>query len=606
MSKRSNRKGGAWRTRCYQREPMREMTNPEARSVCIVGASQTFGKSELILNFSGRQIHLNPGPMMIVEPTNDFAKRFSRKRVDPMIEDCAVLSGIVAAKKSRGGSNTLNAKEFPGGELRVVGAETPGNLASDPTRDVMFDEVDRCQKSCGREGDVIQLGEARQEDFGKDAFSLYVSSPSGVRPKPLPLPDGEAQPENVSRILMLFEETDKRHWFCPCQKCGKHQTLKWSQVVWQENRPETARYVCEFAECLHPHDDRERVAMIEAGEWRATAPFTGKRGYFLNAIASLSQPQRSYVSKLHQLAATFLSAKRRGQNALMAWFNTQLCECFAEDTSETMAPMPLFSRREPYGDTLPAGIAILTAGVDVQEDRIELQVVGWGEEEESWAVDHHRFYGSPKQAGVWKELDKALLGRYPHALGVELGIERVCVDTGHATDEAYDFCRAHSGRGIIAIKGMTQVGGRGKPLMNIPRKSGVRKVRLFLVSKHTGLKTLHARLKLDQPGPGYIHFPSDRDPLFDVNYFQQLTANSVHMIRDRGFEWEEFNPGTRRDEAADTFIYAMGALRQRPTNFRHLLEQHRLMGEQAREPAPAQAPKPQPSVVVVESGGWTL
>lgn len=590
MDTRSNRRGGKWRTRCYQREPMAEMTNPAVRSMVIVGASQTMGKSEIGLNFIARQIDLNPGPMMIVQPTDEHAKRFMRKRFEPLAESCDRLRAVVRSKRGRGTRGTLTAKEFAGGELRVIGAETPANLASDPTRDVWLDEHDRCQKSCGREGDVLQLAEARQEDFGADAFTLSTSSPSGAKPKPLPLAEGDAQPENVSKVMLLFAESDQRHWFCPCQSCGHFQTLQWSQVVWPEGKPEQAAYVCEA--CQHAHDDAGRVAMAEAGEWRATAPFTGRRGYFLNAIASLSQPQRSYKSKLHQLAATFLSAKRRGTEALRAWMNTQLCECFAEDTAETVAPMPLFNRRETFGDELPEGVAILTAGVDVQADRIEAQVIGWGAGEEAWPIAYHVILGDPKRSEVWALLDAALQERYPHALGVELGIERACVDTGHATDSAYDFCRPRSLRGVYAIKGLTHNSGRGKPLVNIPHKSGVRKVRLWLISRHTGIKTILSRLKIEEPGPGFIHFRDDREPLFGIEYFQQLTANAIRIVRDRGAEWEDFDPGSRRDEAMDTFVYALGALRMREVKFPRVLEHLRAMGEQAREPAPAETPKP--------------
>ena len=581
LSKVANKRGGKWKSRCYQREPQAEMTNREVRSVCIVGAAQTFGKSELILNFTGRQIHLNPGPLMIVQPTDGLARRFSRKRLQPMLSDTPPLKEIVASQKSRNATNTVSAKEFPGGEVRVVGADTPTALCSDPERDVLIDEVDRCQKACGREGDVVTLAEARQEDFGEDAFSLFTSTPSGVRPR---VKNGELekeQPEGVSKILILFTESDQRYWFCPCQKCGQYQTLKWSQVVWPKDRPELARYVCEHKECLHPHTDEERVRMVEAGEWRATAPFNGRRGYFLNGIASLSKAQRGCVSKLHQMARDFIRATRRGVEALRAWTNTFLCECFAEDAAESVEGDKLYRRRETFGPLLRRNVCILTAGVDTHPDRIEMQVIGWGDGEESWPLEYHVFLGDPTKPEIWEEVDKALLKRYDHELGITLGIERACFDTGNCTDHVYAFCRPRQLRGLLAVKGIK---GFGMPVLNLPKKSGVRKIRLWLVAKNSALRTITARCAQEKPGPGYVHFRSDAEPMFGTEYFKQLEANTVVKVKRAGIEWEDFDPGNRRDEAMDTFVYALGALRRHEVDYKKLMQRMEEQAKALKEP----------------------
>lgn len=587
LSRVANRRGGKWRSRVYQREAQREMTNPTVRSICIVGAAQTFGKSELILNFVGRQIHLNPGPMMIVQPTDGLARRFSRKRLQPALNDTPPLKAIVAAAKSRNAANTVAAKEFPGGEVRIVGADTPTALCSDPERDVLIDEVDRCQRSCGREGDVVTLAEARQEDFGEDAFSLFTSTPSGIQPRPL----GEDQPEGVSKIMVLFEESDKRFWFCPCQKCGRLQTLKWSQVIWPEDRPDLTRYVCEFKDCLHPHADQERIAMVEAGEWRPTAEFAGRRGYFINGIYSLSRPQRGCVSKLHQMARDFLRAKRRGVEALRAWINTFLCECFSEDVAESVEAAPLYARREAFGPLLPEGVCIITAGGDVHPDRIELQIIGWGEGEESWPLEYHVILGDSTKPEVYAEVDKILLKRFEHPSGTTLGIERSCFDTGNSTDHVYNFCQPRQLRGVHAIKGIK---GFGMPVMNLPRKSGIKKIRVWLVSKNTALRTITARLKQDAPGPGYIHFRCDAEPMFGVDYFNQLTANHVITIKRAGVEIQDFSAGQRRDEAMDTFIYSLGALRRYEVRYDKIKERIALEVEELKSPKP-KPPEPEPA-----------
>lgn len=588
LSRVANKRGGKWKSRCYQREPQSEMTNPEVRSVCIVGAAQTMGKSELILNFTGRQTQLNPGPMMIVQPTDGLAKRFSRKRLQPMLNDTPPLSAIVAAQKSRNATNTVAAKEIPGGEIRIVGADTPTALCSDPERDVLIDEVDRCQKACGREGDVVTLAEARQEDFGEDAFSLFTSTPSGIRPR---IKAGELekeQPEGVSKILVLFAESDQRYWFCPCQKCGVFQTLKWSQVVWPKDRPDLTRYICERGECLYPHTDAERVAMVEAGEWRATAPFSGRCGYFLNGIASLSKAQRGCVGKLHQMARDFLRAKRRGLESLRAWTNTFLCECFAEDAVDSVDADPLFARREKFGVKLPVGCVFITAGGDVHPDRVELQAIGWGEGEESWVLEYHVFLGDPTKPEIWKEVDALLQKKWEHPCGAMLGIERAAFDTGNCTDHVYNFCRPRQLQGVHAVKGIK---GFGMPVMNLPKKSGVRKVRVWLVAKNTALRTILGRLNQKQPGPGYVHFRSDAEPMFGIEYFHQLAANQIVKVKRAGIEWEDFEAGQRRDEAMDTFVYALAALRRYEVNYKKIMERLYAPKEEAEE-KPEIKPKP--------------
>lgn len=567
MSKVSNARGGRWRSRCYQREPQRECTNREVRSITVIGAAQTFGKTELILNFIGRQAHLNPGPILLVNPSTEFTERFSKRRLNPMIQDTRILRDLFGDPKSRSSNNTLRSKDFPGGALFLGSANVPSDLASDPQRDVIIDELDRCNAACGNEGDIAALAGARQGSFGEQAFSLYTSTPSGSKPRP----SGE-QPQNVSKIMMLFGESDQRHWFCPCQKCGASQTLKWAQVKWDKDKPETARYHCESHACQHPHTDAERVAMVEAGEWRATAPFKGHRGYFLNGIASLAPPERGSDSRLHQMVTDFLRQKRRGKEALKTWVNTFLCECFDDEGTESVDPHPLFQRRERYGESLPEGVIKITAGVDVHPDRIEAHAIGWGAGEEGWALDYQVFIGDTKKAGVWEALDKWLLTGYAHPFGIVLPIEYACVDTGNSTDEAYEFCRKRTMRGVMPVKGIK---GYGVSVMSRPKRTGVRKVQLWMVSKNTALRTLHARLAMTESGPGFIHFPRDRGPMFEEEYFKQLTANDVHVVKRMGVEVHEFDPKGRRDEAADTWVYSLAALRRTDTQFEKLAKRMR-------------------------------
>lgn len=568
MSRISNAKGGKWRTRCYQREILHEMTNREVRSVVVVGAAQTVGKTELHLNFIGRTIHLNPGPILFVLSSIEMAERISKKRVAPMMRDTTVLAPLCGEMKSRKSNSTIRAKEFPGGALNIAGANTPNDLCSDPIRDVLIDEVDRCQEAAGKEGDIITLAEQRQETFGEDAFSLYTSSPSGKKPRPM----GDKQPDGVSKILMLYEESDKRMWHCPCQKCGHKQTLRWSQVDFSvKGTRDDPRYICDT--CGHAHTDAERITMIEAGEWVATAPFAGRKGYFLSGIYSLSKPQRGVANRMAQMVRDFVRAKRRGKEALRAWVNTFLCECMDDDEDGIQPEWDkVYTKREQFGPNNPEGILMLSAGVDVQagdknrNGRLEVQVIGWGDQEEAWPIHYEVIPGDPEHPSTWKQLDTFLetFSVFTDD-GRELMIERCAIDTGHAADRVYDFTRTRSIRVIrgqtqrvIAIKG---VKGIGMPVMNLPRKSGVKKTRLWIVATNTAKLWLYGQLSKVAKGQPVIHFPNDRAPMFEEDYFRQLTSEPTQERFRNGLYYTEFLEPVGSNEALDTFVYALAALR---------------------------------------------
>ena len=487
----SSAKGGRWRTRSYQREPMRVMTERTVRSVCICGAAQIVGKSEMLFNFIGRQIHLNPGPILLVEPTNDLAERVSKKRLQPMFEITPALRPLVAEQKSRATANTIRAKTFPGGTLNISGANTPNELCSDPIRDVLIDEVDRCNEAAGKEGDIVTLAEQRQGSFGKNAFSLYVSTPSGKKPRA----KGETQPVGVSKILVLLNESDNRHRFCPCQKCGHEQELLWAQFQWRDGDVKNTRFYC--ASCDHPHTEQERRKMIDEGRWVALNPsVTDRAGFFLPGMYSLSDPDRGSDTMMEQMARNFLRAKHRGKEALRAWVNTFLCECFADDEdAEQPEGTLLLAKREPYGETIPKDVLLITVGVDVQagdknkRGRLEAHIVGWAENEVPWVLDYQVFAGDPEHPSTWAQLESFIANTtYITEDGRELIMERVAVDSGHVPDTVYAFCQP---RGVRMIKGKMQ-----RVIADFRQKvQGIRGITDIEVSYKEGTPALSVRLK---------------------------------------------------------------------------------------------------------------
>jgi phage terminase large subunit GpA-like protein len=248
----------------------------------------------------------------------------------------------------------------------------------------------------------------------------------------------------------------------------------------------------------------------------------------------------------------FLEARKQPAT-LRVWVNTYLGETW-EEQGERVDDIELINRKEDYLDSLPDGIVIVTAGVDVQDDRLEVEIVGWGRNEESWSLDYRTLYGDPSGGAVWSDLDAALNQTWTTEGGKELFVRAACVDSGgHHTQSVYNYVRPREGRRVFAIKG---VGGEAKPLISRPSTNNIGKIKLFPVGVDTAKETVYSRFKITQAGAGYCHFPDH----YDVEYFRQLTAEQQVKRYHKGFlrrEWQKIRP---RNEALDCRIYAMAAL----------------------------------------------
>lgn len=520
----------------YQREPQESFNDPTVSATVLMWASQV-GKTELMNNAVGYFIHADPSPILVVQPTTEMAESWSKERLAPTIRDTPVLAPLVKDPRSRDSGNTTAMKSFPGGNIAIVGANAPSGLAGRPRRVVCLDEIDRYPQSAGTEGDPVSLAIRRTESFWNSV--LILTSTPTVR--------------GMSRIEKEYDQTDKRQWFCPCPRCGAFQTLKWSQVQWPKGKPDEAAYVCES--CAAHLTDEERVQMVRAGEWRATAPFTGKRGYHLNGIASPFPAKRGFKNRLHQMAAGFLEAKAGGPMLLRAWVNTFLAETWA-DEGEDVEAHPLMQRREDYGCEVPRECVLLTIGIDVQTDRIEAEVVGWGPGEESWGIAYVRTPGNPEMPSTWRPIEETINKAWVRKDGQQMRIVAGLVDSGFATKAVYDWVRRWHVRGIYASKG---IAGQGKPIIGRFGKSSVAKVILYPVGVDTAKELIYSRLRQDTAGPGYCHFPKS----YDEEWFLQLTAERKVKRYHKGFlkvEWEKIRP---RNEALDCRVLAQAALATR-------------------------------------------
>jgi phage terminase large subunit GpA-like protein len=529
LSPETSAEPGKWNTARaeYLRGFMDAANEPETETVVAMFASQT-GKTSAIENVIGYHVDQDPSPILMVVPTLDLAEVFSKDRLAPMIRDTKVLNGKIADARARDSDNTLLHKRFAGGQLGLAGANSPASLASRPIRILIGDEIDRYPPSAGTEGDPVSLARKRTTNFWNRKIFL-ISSPTI---------------KTMSRIETAYEESDQRRYWVPCPHCQEPQTLKWKQVRWPTGKPETAQYMCPHCGALW--SDSERWRAIEKGEWRAERPFNGTAGFHLNGIYS------PWI-ELGVAACDFLNAKPHPER-LKVWVNTFLAETWEED-AEKLDPQVLAGRLENWKKP-PVEIMVITAGVDLQDDRVEVELVGWGPGEESWSLEHKVIYGDPSAPFLWQQLDECLLQRFRIVDGRELPISAVCVDTGgHYTQAAYSFCKMRWNRRVYAIKGKA---GAGHPVWpKRASKNNKARVNLFLIGVDAAKDMVIARLKVAEPGPGYCHFPADRD----AEYFRQLTAEKVVRKYVKGFETRiyEKDPNSR-NEALDMRVYAYAAL----------------------------------------------
>jgi len=561
----------------YQRGIMDAFSDPKIEEIVGMTSSQV-GKTEILNNVAGYHIDQDPAPMLIVLPTIELAEIWSKDRLAPMLRDTPVLRNKVKDPRSRDSGNTLRAKEFPGGRISLAGANSAASLASRPVRVVLQDEIDRFPMSAGTEGSPIKLADKRSQTFWNKKLGKF-STPTI---------------KGVSAIEREYESSDMRQYHVPCPECGGLQVLIWGQVRWSKDEadePTNVYYECSY--CAAHLQEQDKARMIRNGKWIARHPERKKKaGFHLNELYS---PWSTW----EKIVEAFYIAKKTPET-LKVWINTTLAESWEEE-GVTVDDGTLAARREQYGPTIPEGVAVLTAGVDIQDDRIEITIKGWGRGEESWLIEWMTLHGRPEtDQKVWADLDAVLNRSWAHELGMSLRIAATCIDSGgHATKQVYDFCVKREHRRIWAIKG---VGGAGLPIIRIPnrrqKKSGVL---LGLVGVDTCKGLIYSRLQVAEFGPGYMHFVNK--PEVDEEYFRQLTAEKITTKYVRGFPAKVWQKIRARNEALDCEAYAMAALMSLNANLDQLAER---LQEQAKTKKEGKSELPKPSRTgKFGGGGWS-
>lgn len=381
---------------------------------------------------------------LFMQPTLDMGQTFSKDRLAPMIRDTPVLRGLVDVK-SRYAGNTILKKNFPGGHITIVGANSATGLASRPIKVLLADEVDRYPGSAGTEGDPLSLAQKRQTTFW-DKKTVMVSTPVI---------------KGHSRIETEYNQSTREEWNVPCPECGHYQPFVWANLIFDpDDLQKEIVYKCERCGCVA--NEYRWKQQSQQGRFVAENPGAETRGFHLNTLASTFCGWKEIVQK-------FIVAKEQldqgNPEGMKVWVNTELGETW-EERGEQVEDTELFNRREIYDAVVPEEVLVLTAGVDVQDDRFEVEIVGWGVGKESWGIRYQKIYGDMLKEQVWEDLDAFLQTVWCKKDGTALRIISCCIDSGgHHTDQVYRFTKERYERGVWAIKGK---GGAEVPYIRKP------------------------------------------------------------------------------------------------------------------------------------------
>lgn len=571
---------GCWRTSRtpYLKDIMDALSpsSPIEKVIFMKGAQ--IGGTEAGNNWVGYVIDQAPGAMLVVQPTVEMGKRWSKGRLSPLIEDTPCLRGKVKDPRSRDSGNTVQSKQFHGGTIVVTGANSAVGLRSMPVRYLFLDEIDAYPGDADGEGDPVNLAIQRTNTFSRRKIFL-VSTPTI---------------QGLSRIEQEFEASDKRYYWVPCPHCHGYQVLKWSQVKWEDD-PLKAWYQC--LHCEGKIESHHKTDLLAKGEWRSTvsdenpteennqnteeAEKNPRETKKENRMEGESKNQNSnnppnpkivgfHLSSLYSpagwfswgdAAAQFVKAKSH-ESLLKVWVNTTLGETWV-DKGDAPDWQRLFERRESYKiGQVPQGGLVLTAGVDVQIDRLEMEVVAWGRDRESWSVDYHLLLGDPQQTEVWQRLEEKLQHLYDSDDGAHRTISMLAIDAGFATQRVYAWARSQSPTQVMAVKGMgstlVPLGTPSKVDVTVRGRKLNRGARLWPVGVSILKTELYQMLSLSRTDsgypPGYCHFPE-----YDERYFQQLTAEQLVTRVVKGYPKREWQKIRERNEALDCRVYARAA-----------------------------------------------
>tara|TARA_B100000459_G_scaffold52626_2_gene28145 strand:- start:3268 stop:5148 length:1881 start_codon:yes stop_codon:yes gene_type:complete len=543
LSTRASAEAGVWKTSRtpYLKEIMDNMSATSSCEKLVFMSGAQIGKTESQNNVIGYIIDNSPSSILAIQPTVEMAKRNSRTRIAPLIEESPRLREKVKDPRSRDSGNSMLQKEFLGGILVMTGANSGAGLRSMPVRFLLLDEVDAFPSEILGEGDPCALAEARTRTFSKRKI-FWTSTPTV---------------SGRSRIEKEFLEGDMRTFQVPCPLCGSFQQLIWENVVWNDNDPNTVKYKCEH--CEGTFGEHHKNTILQRGFWEPQNPEGLHKSYHLSSLYS---PLGWFSWK--NCVEKYLEAEKSDE--LMKVFQNTVLGIAWADSGEAPDWEALYHRREEYQiGKIPDGCVFITAGIDVQKDRLEMELVGWGRNLESWSLDYIVLSGDTSEDAVWDELTKQINLTLPTKNGLHLPIRMTAIDTGFRTQEVYRWVRSQSPIKVMAIKGrdnQATILGQPSPVEITVRGKRIRSgVKVWPVGVSVAKSELYGWLRRKKPTDpeeelptGWCHFPQHSE-----EYFRQLTAESLISKIVRGYQKYQWEKMRDRNEALDCRVYARAA-----------------------------------------------
>lgn len=574
---------GQWRTSVvpYMREIMDRMSASDPCEKCVAMLASQIGKTAAMLNVVGALATDAPNTMLYIMDTDEGVKTTSKQRIAPMIRASAALRSIFAKEAGRSGSSSMHFREFRGGSLRMTSLQSPAGMRGSPIKYLFVDECDNSLESVGGEGDPIKLAEQRTS--AQPGRKIMITS------TPLLV--------NTSRILKEMQKTGWREYHIPCPHCGEAEPWTWEMMQWTPGQPETAMLHCNF--CGTGIEERRKPELVRLGTWIPKHPEREDGrvyGYHAEAlIAPYGWPGPLWANLVREY-------EEACENPLLmqTFWNLKRGLPYDDTAASTVDPDGLAARAEHYAAQVPAGGVVLTAGVDVQHDRVEATVYAWGDGEECWMVDHAVIAGDPSGPALWSDLDRYLSQRFEHESGCLMSIDSVCVDSGFMATTVQAWCAERRGRRVWAVKGLNAAdptravwphrGSRGK------RGSGHA---VYMVGVHAAKDALWARLQREPPGPGSIHTPlGEAAP--DLAWYEQMMSEQLRMVDGRR-RW--VRPRGVKSEALDCWVYAYAALLSMGAAARTIAAGNARLPSLPRVPAPSAPPPPRQQPSRKPSGG---
>jgi phage terminase large subunit GpA-like protein len=471
-----NPMGGRYRNWPYLIAILDDFGDPNVEQISLIKAAR-IGFTKGIMIALGAEVVNDPCPMILLMPTDEDARDAAVDEVEPLFESTPILKDLVPDNRLDGRKTIVRKTYKNGASLKILAARSPRKLRRHGAKIVYGDEIDAMEVT--PEGDPLTLVENRTLAY-VDRKLVWGSTPTE---------------EGISNIDRKYQASDKRVFEVGCPHCGGWFELLWSHIRFDSATVEQTGKA--WAQCPHNGcviEESSKRRMVEAAGkrhdpkngihygWRVTeSSVTTHHGYKLNALVSLL-PHTNWG----KLAANFLEAKRGGPFMMQVFVNQTLAEVWSVSVNKLDAET-LKERAEEIGlSNIPDWVLMLTAGVDVQDDRLEITVLGWGQSGSPAALAHHVIDGNTLDDSTWDALDKWLKRQWTHPNGWQIGIDATAIDSGGSegrTQKVYDFTATRFKRRIFAIKGV----GGARPIWKRAEKmkGGAR---LFLIG-HDVVKT---------------------------------------------------------------------------------------------------------------------